>query len=148
MDAYLVIGNPNTRKSSLIRSLTGCFNRSIRDIALRDSKDVIRIYARAGSLQDSRSTPEEFIAEAHKSRCQAVLCCLSPSHSATSAALYPAASSYVSAFEAAGWRIRSVAVLGQNSGDVRSPNLRQFPFAPTTPINVTSRAVLDHFGWV
>ena len=34
MNAYLVVGDANTRKSSVLRSLTGCFNRSNREIAL------------------------------------------------------------------------------------------------------------------
>ena len=35
MDAYILIGNANTRKTSVTRSLTGCFNRSVRDIQLQ-----------------------------------------------------------------------------------------------------------------
>ena len=31
-DVFVIIGNPNTRKSSVVRCLTGCFNRSLRDI--------------------------------------------------------------------------------------------------------------------
>ena len=50
MDAYLIIGNPNTRKASLVRSLTGCFNRSVRDILIQGSKTPQRFYARAGAL--------------------------------------------------------------------------------------------------
>jgi hypothetical protein len=148
VDAYIVIGNPNTRRASLIRSLTGCFNRSVRDIALRDGKAVIRLYARAGSLQETRATAADFIAEAGKSRCAAVLCCLSPDQSSSHADLYPPAQDYLAAFESAGWKLRAIAVLGQNAGGVRGPLLRQFPLAPTAPINLTSRAVLDHFGWV
>jgi len=34
MDVYAIVGNPHTRKASVVRSLTGCFNRSLRDIEL------------------------------------------------------------------------------------------------------------------
>ena len=75
MDAYIVIGNPNTRKASLVRCLTGCFNRSVRDIQPLGGRTPLRLYARVGSLQDTRATPEDFIAEAGRARCNAVLCC-------------------------------------------------------------------------
>jgi hypothetical protein len=147
MDAYIVIGNPNTRKASVVRSLTGCFNRSVRDIMPRSGKSPIKLYARAGSLQETRTRPDDFLAEVEKTRCTAVLCCLSPSAHPNDPGLYPDAETYVSRFMASGWRIRSIAVLGQNGGGVRSANLRQFPQASTAPINVTANAVRTHFDW-
>ena len=36
MDAYILIGNANTRKTAVVRSLSGCFNRSVREIQLQD----------------------------------------------------------------------------------------------------------------
>jgi len=142
MDAYLIIGNPNTRKASLVRSLTGCFNRSVRDILIQGSKTPLRFYARVGALNDTRTTVEDFVAEVSRARCQAVIFCLSPS-----SADQPDAQAYVAAMKAIGWRIKAVAVLGQNSGGVRASNLRQYPQAPTAPINVTAREVRAQFGW-
>ena len=142
MDAYLIIGNPNTRKASLVRSLTGCFNRSVRDIQIQGSKTPLRFYARVGALQDARTSVEDFVAEAGRARCQAVVFCLSPSSTDR-----PDAQAYVAGFKAAGWRIKAVAVLGQNGGGVRASNLRQYPQAPTAPINVTAREVRAQFGW-
>jgi hypothetical protein len=147
MDAYIVIGNPNTRKASLVRCLTGCFNRSVRDIQPLGGRTPLRLYARVGSLQDTRATPEDFIAEAGRARCNAVLCCLAPSANPDHAERYPDAAAYLAAFKAAGWRVRAIAVLGQNGGGVRSPNLMPFPQAPVAPINHTARAVRAHFGW-
>jgi hypothetical protein len=143
MDAYLIIGNSNTRKASLVRSLTGCFNRSVRDILIQGSKTPLRFYARVGTLQDTRTTVEDFVAEVDRARCQAVLFCLSPSSPEQ-----PDAQAYVTGLKAAGWRIKAVAVLGQNGGGVRAANLRQYPQAPTAPINVTARDVRAQFGWV
>ena len=54
----------------------------------------------------------------------------------------------LAALKAAGWRIKGIAVLGQNSGGVRATNLRQYPQAPTAPINVTAREVRAQFGWL
>ncbi len=142
MDAYLIIGNPNTRKASLVRSLTGCFNRSVRDIQLQGSKTPLRFYARVGTLQYTRTTVEDFVAEVGRTRCQAVLFCLSPSSTDR-----PDAQAYVAGIKALGWRIKAVAVLGQDSGGVRASNLRQYPQAPTAPINATAREVRAQFGW-
>jgi hypothetical protein len=148
MDAYLVIGNPNTRKSSLLRSLTGCFNRSVRDMMPLGGKHAVRLYARVGCLQDTQTSAEAFFAEVARARCAAVLCCLAPSAHGTHPDQYPDALAYLEAFKAQGWQVRAIAVLGQNGGEVRGPNLRQFPQASTAPINVTAQAVRSHFGWV
>jgi hypothetical protein len=148
MDVYLIIGNPNTRKASLVRSLTGCFNRSVRDILIQGAKTPKRFYARVGTLQDTRTTVEDFIAEVARARCQAVICCLSPSVARDGAADRPDAQAYVAGFRAVGWQIKAVAVLGQNGGGVRASNLRQYPLAPTAPVNVTARDIRAQFGWV
>ena len=147
MDAYIVIGNPNTRKSSLVRSLTGCFNRSVRDILPEGGKHPLRLYARVGALQETRTGLDDFLIEAGKTRCSTVLCCLLPSAHPTVPEQCPDALAYLEGFKAAGWRIVSIAVLGQNSGAVRSAQLRQFTQASTDPINATARAVRAHFGW-
>lgn len=147
MDLYLIVGNPNTRKASVVRSLTGCFNRSVRDIQPLGGKAALRLYARVGTLQDSKASPADFIAEAARMRCNAVLCCLAPSANPDHPDRLPDAPAYLAAFKAAGWRISSIAVLGQNGGGVRSPHLLQFPQAPIAPINLTARAVRAHFGW-
>jgi hypothetical protein len=147
LDAYIVIGNPNTRKSSLVRALTGCFNRSVRDILPDSGKHALRVYARTGALQETRTGIDDFIAEAARSRCSTVLCCLWPSAHPQVPADCPDAQAYLEGFRGAGWNIVAVAVLGQNGGGVRSPRLRPFPQAPTDPINATARAVRHFFGW-
>ncbi len=63
LNAYIIIGNPNTRKASLVRSLTGCFNRSVRDIVLQGEKRPQRFYARVGTLQDTRTSIDDFVQE-------------------------------------------------------------------------------------
>ena len=147
MDMYLVIGNPNTRRASLIRALTGCFNRSVRDIELLSGKAVLKVYARVGSLQETRTRPEDFIAEVAATRCSAVLCCIAPNASPSSPALYPSALAYVERFLQEGWAVQAIAALGQNSGGLRNQALAQFPQAGVAPINVTAAAVRKHFGW-
>ncbi len=148
VDLYTVIGNPRTRKSTLVRSLTGCFNRSVRDIQPATGRNAFRLYARAGSLQETRTRPMDFVDEAERMRCDAVLCCLSPAAHLLHGDDLPDAATYLRLFQARGWRLRAVAVLGQNAGGVRSPQLMHFPNAPTLPVNLTAQAVRQHFGWV
>jgi hypothetical protein len=148
MDAYLLIGNANTRKTSLVRSLTGCFNRSVRDIQLQSAKRPVRFYARVGALQNTRTSIDDFVQEVARARCDAVIFCLSPGALKTDLAEYPDAQTYVAALRERGWRIKAVAVLGQDGGGVRAPNLRQYTQAPTAPVNATARDVRAQFGWV
>ncbi|WP_372661201.1 hypothetical protein [Hydrogenophaga sp.] len=148
MDAYIIIGNANTRKASLVRSLSGCFNRSVRDIQLQGPKKPQRFYARVGALQDTRTTVEQFVAEVAKARCEAVLFCLSPGANKTDLLEYPDAQTYVAELRALRWHIKAIAVLGQNSGGVHAPNLRQYTHAPAAAVNVTAKDVRAQFGWV
>ncbi|MDH4052199.1 MAG: hypothetical protein OEU93_11515 [Rubrivivax sp.] len=148
MDVYLIIGNPGTRKASIIRSLTGCFNRSLRDIQLQGVRNPLRFYARVGTIQEKNTTIEEFVAEVRRTRCEAVICCLAPEASPTDPERCPDAKAYVSGFKAVGWRIKAVAVLGQNGGGLRAANLRQYPLAPVAPINATAREIRAQFGWL
>lgn len=94
MNPCLIISNPHTPKASLVRSLTGGFNRSV------------------GAVQDSRSSVEDFVVEADSARCQTVLFSLSPSFTAR-----PDAQAYVES-------IMAVAALGHTSGGARGSNLR------------------------
>lgn len=147
MDAYLVVGNSNTRRSSVIRSLSGCFNRSLRDILPAGGGPALRVYARAGALQDTKTAPADFVAEVARLRCDAVLCGLNASTYPGAPPELPDAQAYVAAFRAAGWRIRAIAVLGQNGGGLRGAAVRQFAQAPVAPINATAAEVRAHFGW-
>lgn len=147
MDAFVIIGNAHTRKASVVRSLTGCFNRSLRDIEPAAGGPVRHVYARAGALQEAGTSPAAFVAEVAARRCDTVLVCLSPTANLLRPAELPDARAYLAQFRAAGWAVKAIAVLGQNGGGVRSPVLRQFAYAPTLPINVTAQAVRAHFGW-
>lgn len=148
MNAYILIGNANTRKTAIVRSLSGCFNRSVREIQLQSDKRPVRFYARVGALQHTRTTVDEFVAEAVRARCEAVLFCLSPNAHKTDLLEYPDAATYVADLRERGWQIKAVAVLGQDGGGVRAPNLRQHIQAPTAPVNLTARDVRAQFGWV
>lgn len=146
MNAYLIIGEPNTRKSSLLRSLTGCFNRSDRDIQLVDGTS-IGIYARVSSLQESKTTPRDFIAEVKKRGCANVIFCLLPEPNPLFPIPYPDAHMYIAAFEEAGWSFVKTAIVGVHPISPALPHVARFPRAASLPINVLAKNIRAHFGW-
>lgn len=148
MDLYLIVGNPHTRKSSVMRSLSGCFNRSLRDIQPVDGRAAIRLYVRIGALQDGGCSAEDLAAEAQRKRAQAVLCALWPLAHPHLPQRFPDAQAYLAAFDALGWRRRAIAVLGQNAGGLRGAEVMAFPLAPSQPINLSAHAVRQFFGWI
>ena len=148
MDLYLIVGNPHTRKSAVMRSLTGCFNRSVRDIQPSDGRAAFRLYVRVGALQETRCTADELASEARRQHAQAVLCGLWPHAHPHDAQRWPDAAADLGAFDSLGFHRRAIAVLGQNSAGLRGPKVMAFPLAPRQPLNVTAHAVRQFFGWV
>jgi hypothetical protein len=146
MNAYLLIGGANTRKSTLLRCLTGCFNRSVRDIELLRGGSV-RLYARVAALQASRTEPAEFIAEVAATRCNAVALVLWPEANPLDAKRYPGAQGYVDALQAAGWKIVKVAAVGAHPLALKLPGLARFPNVLHQPINSSAQLIRTHFGW-
>ncbi len=146
MNAYLIIGDPNTHKSSLLRSLTGCFNRNDRDIQLVNGTS-ISIYARVSSLQESKITPKDFIDEVYKRGCTNVIFCLQPDPNPLFPMLYPDAHAYIAAFEEAGWSFVKTAVVGIHLISPVLQHVARFPRAASLPINVLARNIRAHFEW-
>lgn len=146
MDAYVIIGDANTRKSSVLRSLTGCFNRSNRDIQLLSGSN-LQIYARVSSLQESKTEPNDFIREAVATGQSSVVFCLWPHANPDDPSLYPAANVYIAEFVKFGWLFQASAVLGSSNFAPATPRPAHFPSVPSQPINVAAQAVRLHFGW-
>lgn len=146
MNAYLLIGEPGTRKSSLLRSLTGCFNRSDRDIQLLDGR-TIRIYARVSTLQESKTTPREFLVEVEKRNCLNVIFSLLPDPNPLFPIPFPDAQTYIETFLDAGWNFISTAVVGIHPISPALENVAHFPRAASLPINIVAKNIRTHFGW-
>ncbi|KAB2890203.1 MAG: hypothetical protein F9K32_09510 [Desulfobulbaceae bacterium] len=146
MNAYLLIGEPGTRKSSLLRSLTGCFNRNERDIQLLDGR-TIRIYARVSTLQESKTTPKDFLVEVQKRNCPNVIFSLLPDPNPLFPIPFPDAQTYIDTFLAAGWDFVSTAVVGIHPISPAIPNVAHFPRAASLPINIVARNIRAHFDW-
>jgi len=173
MDAYIIIGDANARKSSTMRCLTGCFNRSNRDIEIAPlapnsttSAKVIQVYARVSSLQetDKGILPWEFEQEVldrvkSHGHLDAVAFCLwstaqvwhRPPGQNGGTITCPPASGYIQYLQNTttnfNWRIAAVAVLGNPNIVATYPNSVHFPRSPAQPINVTAQDVRRHFNW-
>lgn len=147
--AYLLIGSPRTRKSTLLRCLTGCYSRNVRDIELSNGH-AVKLYARVSALQDSRTSPDDFIAEVQRSRCEHVAFILSPQGSPIDPQRLPGAQTYLHTLEAAGWQFEKVAVLG---ADPIRPVLRhrtevlRLSNVLHQPVNASAQQLRQHFGW-
>ena len=72
-----------------------------RDIQPVGGKPALRLYARVGCPQDTKTSPEEFVAEVRRVRCEAVLCCLAPAPTRSRPPL-PGAAEYIRHFKAEG----------------------------------------------
>ena len=150
-DAYVLVGNTNTRKSSLLRSLTGCFNRSVRDIALQGGGS-IRLHARVAALQESRTTPEEFVAELARSRCAHAAFSLWPEAHPHDAQRWPDAAAYLQALQEQGWRVAGLAVLGAHPWSppkaLAAGGMVRVTEVLTQPVNLSAHRIRQHFGWI
>lgn len=144
--AYILIGGPHTRKSTVLRCLTGCFNRSVRDIELQRGA-ALKLYARVAALQASRTTVAEFIDEVQRSRCNATAFALLPDASPLDPQRLPDAEAYLAAFQAAGWQLDKLAVLGAHPVQPKGLAVLRCPNVLHQPVNSTAQQVRQHFGW-
>lgn len=108
MDAYLIIGHGNQRKSSTIRALTGVCQKDIFEIATNGG-NILQTYIQIQSLQEASIAPQQFISEVSNSNCDSVLTSLRVGSMKN---VYPYCVSYIQAFQNAGWNIRGIVVLG------------------------------------
>lgn len=148
MDAYAIVGAPATRKSTLIRCLTGCYNRNIRDILLTNEKK-IQVYAVTNSLQATHLTSEIFMKESARTRCQAVLFGLWPNSHPANPIKYPDALTYLNDFMIDGWRVKKVIVLGDCDSHIyRQFDMLTLPDVDKEPINISAKKAREFFDWL
>lgn len=145
-DAYVLIGNPNTRKSTLLRCLTGCFNRSVRDIETEDGQR-IKVYARVTALQSSKTSWGEFQIEVARTRCDHVLFTLWPEGHPHDPVQWPGANDYLEGLQKEGWRISLAAVLGTHPLKPLAKDCLRLPSVLSKPINHSAAMLRQRLGW-
>ena len=150
MDAYIIIGEESSGKSSVTRCLTGSGRSRTRLIATLSVN--IRVYVHLMSLHEDdkhQKTPTDFENKIKQTQCDAVLFSLWP-HSGNGC---PDADTYLRYFIGCGWNIARVACLGipvsRITTSLQTSTIKAFPrIDNTTPVNVVAAQVRRHFGWI
>jgi hypothetical protein len=147
---YAILGNANTRKSSLVRSLTGVGRRKV--VQLQTPGGTIDIFVQISSLQEAEILPATFITEVQNSAHQHVLVPLSVSGLFRNGTAYPDGRAYIGRFINAGWNISQIVLLGiaalPHLLPAGSPKLHTFASSTTTPVNRIAFQVRAWWNWV
>ena len=150
-NVWIIQGGPNTRKSSVIRCLTGLARRNQNpyDIQLlpRVGGGYIPVYVVVSALQEPApaQTPQQFVAFITQHRHMNVLVCLRIQ--GTPHCQYDAVE-YHREFVAAGWNIQDVVTLGPYPGSPpAAPQNVAFPAAPNAPANSIARRIRTRWQW-
>ncbi len=149
MDAYIVIGDANSFKSSTVRALTGCRVRGVRALVQRGV--VMQTYVQLSSLQEGNRflKPLDFIREVRKSGANAAIFPLR----ALRHRGRPDANEYLHEFVKAGWNIKGVAVLYSPDFQLTVPLSRASVFDlpsegdPHYYANVLASKIRTKFKW-
>lgn len=158
---HIIIGDADTRKSSLMRCLTGVSGgRSANqnmDIALTNGT-IIRVHCTTSALQESLNprTPAQFIAEVQGMSPAptdiAITLRVRARGSARTGGPYPNATTYLSAFSQVNWPVANVALLGSAACALQplaaGPNIAVVPNSPYRPTNETAAQVRQVWGWL
>lgn len=147
MDVYVIVGEHQSGKSSVTRCLTGSARNRTRLIATPSGN--VRVYVHLVSLQEEKTTPEEFESKVNQENCEAILVSLRPD----SARGCPDGDAYLQYFIGLGWNILRVACLGIPLSSITtslpsSAIHEPFPTVGQTPANEVAAQVREHFGWV
>ena len=151
---HIIIGDSNTRKSSLLRCLTGIGSgNATRFMDVTETTgNVITVYCMLSALQENYKPllPAEFVKYIKALRPVptdiAITLRVSPTRS------YPAFSAYLQTFSQAGWGVVNVALLGPSAcaqqAAIACPNICAVTNSPLQPSNQTANQVRNAWGWV
>ncbi len=148
---YIIMGNQNKRKSSIIRCLTGTPRK--KKIKLKTISSYIDIYVTISSLQEANIQPTDFITLVNENNYDNVLCCLWIRDKITDNNVsYPNGVSYINKFLNAGWSIEFVDVLGIEADQELIDQLGEIhcefhPRSAENPSNQTAAEIRSNWGW-
>ncbi|NIA11973.1 MAG: hypothetical protein GWP10_20195 [Nitrospiraceae bacterium] len=147
INAFIIMGNENSRKSSTIRALTGAYNKGIYKVATRSGN--INIFVQISSLQESKLSPTEFINSIKNQEVQNVLVPLWISEKNNN---FPSGCNYIHDFQGANWNIKGRVVLGTRNLPCELPtNVIQPEFIPNStilPANEIASKIRNWWNWL
>ena len=150
---HIIIGDSNTRKSSLLRCLTGVGSgNATRHLHLAEaSGNTIQLYCILSALQENYKPllPSEFIKFVKNLRPQPTDVALTLR--VNQRGPYPGFQAYLQAFSVAGWPVVNVALLGSSACTQRQQisalNVSAVPTSPHQPTNLTASQVRAAWRW-
>lgn len=161
MNVYLIIGNANTGKTTVVKRISGIpgkfknpeehklndFRFSITTVSGEKKSVLLQTY---DSLQELYITPEEFyeLISKKKTPPQNILVCLRKKGTTIKKHKLPNAITYLEYFRNKGWNIEKVAFMSSEEG-------KCFPYEQSktivndrkTPVDELAKLVKKHFGW-
>ncbi|MBY7832885.1 hypothetical protein KW463_08540 [Vibrio fluvialis] len=152
---HIVIGDSNTRKSSLIRALTGAGQgQSRKDLEVEKSNGSIAIInVMQSALQENYKPqlPQEYINFVKQYHTDEFLFSLRVTKVIANGVTYPDAVDYINQFKKAGFLIASVALLGRSANQLtlaQCGNVALQPHSQNVPTNKNASKVRQSWGWV
>lgn len=151
---HIIIGDSNTRKSSLLRCLTGLGGGNSKRFlqVMEASGNVITVYCMVAALQEDYKpmSPEDFIAHINSLTPRPNDIAFTLRVSAQGA--FPSFGAYFQAFSQVGWPVMSVALLGQSAcaqqSSIQCRKIWSAPKSPSQPTNQTAADVRNAWQWV
>ena len=151
---YAAIGPAGSRKSSLIRSLTGIgnrhadFDRNILDIQLATGA-VAQVYCCSPALQEIAIDPATFIAAVQQQGSRATDVAIALRRAPAQGC--PGCIDYLQAWLNVGWSIGGIVLLGAGHPVAQhypgTPQIQRFPNSLQTPTNEMAAQVRNAWGW-
>jgi len=138
------MGDTKTRKSAVIRALTGAHKRGVYDVAT--SLGVLNVYVQISSLQEDNITPAKFVREHLKDENVLIPLWIK------GRGKFPDGDVYLARFLQAGWYISGLVILGVKNVKIKIPNgvpnPVYFPNSKVEPANKTANSIRKLWGWL
>ncbi|ENM3735984.1 hypothetical protein [Vibrio cholerae] len=152
---HVVIGDSGTRKSSLIRCLSGAGSADpskILDIEYQNGR-IAKVHVILSALQESYKPqlPSDVVEYVSNHPADEFLLPLRVNSVSTKGKNYPVANTYLNAFVQAGLQIESVALLGVSAQQVTIPvqcKIAKEPKSQIIPTNKIASTVRNIWNWV
>ena len=141
VSVWAIIGDGDTRKSSTSRALTGAWRETMRwDMQFSNGRYPTYVHPRA--LQESKVSPELFVAKVRSADVNTVIIALRYNR----ACGQPPAARYLDYFRTCGWQICGHAILGSHPQIPLSGVPVSVPDAPNIPSNEIARQLRAAWG--
>ncbi len=141
---FIVLGDTQTRKSAIIRVLTGAFGRALFQIATQN--EIIDVFVQIRALQEANINPQEFIRQAADYPNILVSLWISQGNG------QPNGLQYIQAFIDTTWPIAQIVVLGIQNLPYNLPQGLPNPLfisdSRNIPANQIAHQIRNHWHWL